>query len=322
MKICEQGGCMSKLAGIQLTQMLNEAGLSPLAEFQDSAILPEPKSDLLFTTDFGPLVGRNCKDSGKIAALNAISDIYAMGGTALYAAVILILGNDINKKERDILLSSIIETCKEEKVETVGGHTILGEQTIVGLAVIGKIGRHLFQKNNCQVGDALLISKEVGTGIALRGYYNGLLGEEQYQKNIQVMTKSNRLQESFLNLPYIHSITDITGFGLLGHLSEMLGYEQGADLFLNKIPYVSSILDLSAFAFENEFIQNNLDYARERHDIRWHIDTMKKLALCDPQTNGPIMVSADKKILCDIDKYGFYHIGTVTANDRIVLHGE
>ncbi len=82
---------MSKLGGIQLTQMLNEAGLNPLAEFQDSAILPETKSDLLFTTDFGPLVGRNCKDSGKIAALNAISDIYAMGGTALYASVILIL---------------------------------------------------------------------------------------------------------------------------------------------------------------------------------------------------------------------------------------
>ena len=70
------------------------------------------------------------------------------------------------------------------------------------------------------------------------------------------------------------------------------------------------------------FIQNNLDYARERHDIRWHMDTMKKLALCDPQTNGPIIVSADKKILYDINKYGFYHIGTVTANDRIVLHGK
>ena len=112
----------------------------------------------------------------------------------------------------------------------------------------------------------------------------------------------------FSNFPNHCQTNNITGFGLLGHLSEMLGHEQGADLFLNKIPYVSSILDLSAFAFENEFIQNNLDYARERHDIRWHIDTMKKLALCDPQTNGPIMVSADKKILCDIDKYGFYFL--------------
>jgi len=120
MKICEQGGCMSKMAGIQLAQMLNGAGLSSLTEFKDSAVVPEIKSDLLFTTDFGPLVGKNCRESGKIAALNAISDIYAMGGTALYAAVILILGNDISKKERDILLSSIIETCREEKIETVG----------------------------------------------------------------------------------------------------------------------------------------------------------------------------------------------------------
>lgn len=96
------------------------------------------ETDLLFTTDFGPLVGKNCKDAGKIAALNAISDIYARGGIALYACVIMIIGNDINKREREVLLSSIIETCKEEKIEVVGGHTISGKQTIVGLTLIGK----------------------------------------------------------------------------------------------------------------------------------------------------------------------------------------
>lgn len=322
MKMCENGGCMSKLSGIQLVQMLSCSGLDLLSEFQDCAILPKAKTDLLFTTDFGPLVGKDCRESGKIAALNAISDIYAMGGIALYASVILVLGNDISKKERDDLLSSVIETCREEMVETVGGHTISGKETIVGLAVIGKMGRRLFRKNNCQVGDALLINKRIGTGIALRGYYNGLLGEEQYQDFIQVMTQSNRLEDDFLELPYIHAMTDITGFGLLGHLSEMLSDEQGADLFLDAIPYVNSILDLSSFALENEFIQNNMDYARERHDIRWHMDTMKKLALCDPQTNGPILVSADKRIIHDIDRYGFYYIGTVTENNKIVLYGK
>lgn len=322
MKMCEHGGCMSKLSGLQLIQMLNSVGINCLTGFQDSALLPEVKADLLFTTDFGPLVGKDCTESGKIAALNAISDIYAMGGMALYASVILILGSDINMKERDCLLSSVIETCREEKVEIVGGHTLLGERTIVGLAVIGKKGRRLFSKNNCKVGDVLLINKRIGTGLALRGYYNGLLGEEQYKSFVQTMAKSNRLGDDFLALPYIHSMTDVTGFGLLGHLSEMLSDEQGAKLFIDKIPYIESIQDLSAYALENEYIRNNLDYAREKHNVRWHLDTIKKLALCDPQTNGPIIVSADERILQDIDKYGFYHIGTVTTGNEIVLCGE
>lgn len=313
---------MSKLSGLQLIQMLNTTGINFLTGFEDSALLPEVKQDILFTTDFGPLVGKDCAESGKIAALNAISDIYAMGGTALYAAVILILGNDINMKERDCLLSSVIETCREEKVEIVGGHTILGQQTIVGLAIIGKKGRRLFSKNNCKVGDVLLINKRIGTGLALRGYYNGLLGDEQYKSFVQTMEKSNRLGDDFLALPYIHSMTDVTGFGLLGHLSEMLSDEQGAKLFIDKIPYIESIQDLSAYALENEYIRNNLDYAREKHNVRWHLDTVKKLALCDPQTNGPIMVSADEKILQDIDRYGFYHIGTITTGNEIILCGE
>ena len=86
---------------------------------------------------------------------------------------------------------------------------------------------------------------------------------------------------------------------------------------MDKIPYVNSILNLSVFTSENEFIHNNLNYSRERHDIRWHLDTMKRMALCDPQTNGPIIISADKKIMPYIDRYRLFCIGTVIAGKEI-----
>lgn len=320
MEICENGGCMSKLSGIQLKQLLKGIGASSLMEFQDCAILP--KTELLFTIDFGPLVGKNCKEAGKIAALNAISDIYAMGGTALYASVILILENSMEKREKEVLLSSVMETCSMEGVEVIGGHTILGKQTIVGLAVIGKKGDRLFLKKNCNTGDVLLINKEIGSGIALRGYYNGLLDETEYKELINVMTKSNHLDSEFLNLPFIHAMTDITGFGLIGHLTEMLNDEQGAKIFLNKIPYIKSILNLSVCALEAETINGNLEYAREKHPMRWHLDSIPKMALCDPQTNGPILVSADKRILPYIEKFGFVYIGLITEGNEICLCDE
>ena len=307
---------MSKLSGKALTQMLNYSGMRDLNEFQDSAVISKQETELLFTTDFGPLVGKNCADAGTIAALNA------SGGIPVCALVILIAGEDIDSDEREILLSSIIDTCRKENVKVAGGHTIAGEESVVGLSVIGNAGQRVFRKRNCRTGDVLLLNKKIGTGIALRGYYYGVLGEEFYQECIHEMKKTNRLPDDLLSSRYIHSMTDITGFGLLGHLSEMLGGGQGARLFLDQIPYVNSISGLSADAYANGFIQNNLNYARERHNIRCHLDTINKLALCDPQTNGPILLSAAPEILNEIEKYGLYHVGTVISNNEIIICGE
>lgn len=102
MYICEYGGCMSKLPAIQLKQMLDDAGANSLIEFQDCAILSE--TELLFATDFWYTCGKNCRDAGKIATLNALSDVYAMDETALYASVILFLGRGIEKKKFFCLL--------------------------------------------------------------------------------------------------------------------------------------------------------------------------------------------------------------------------
>lgn len=323
MEMCEYGGCMSKISGNQLKQMflnadiilnqVSEKGTESINfDIEDSAVLTKIDSDLLFTTDFGPLVGNDCQYAGRIAALNALSDIYAMGGKPLYATIILMVANDITAGEKNLLFSSIVSACQEEKVRVVGGHSIEGNQTIIGMSVIGCTGKKVFKKNVCNIGDVLLLSKPLGTGLSLRGYYNGLLNEEQYNKAISIMLKSNRIGDEMLELPYIHSMTDITGFGLLGHLSEMLNENQGAMLYISKIPFLDSIMELSSIALSNSFIDNNFFYAQEKHRIKWHMDSIQKMALCDPQTNGPILISASKEILPFAEKYGFYFIGEVT----------
>lgn len=318
MKICENGGCMSKLPGNELSSLLDSVGIMP-KEFEDSAVFSSERDDMLITTDFGFLVGKSCEDAGRVSTLNAVSDIYAMGGIPLYANIILVLGNDIDERERKTLLASVVETCKAENVKILGGHTLLGEKTIIGLTVIGKKGKYFFEKKNCHTGDFLFLNKAVGTGIALRAWEDGVIKDESYAEIMNVMKKANHLDLSSEILEKVHAVTDITGYGLVGHLSEMLEEEQGAELFINKIPYVTSILRMSVGGADREVIHQNMEYAREKHSIRWHLDTIKNIILCDPQTNGPLLISADRSIAPYAEKMGLINVGTITDNGEISI---
>ncbi len=319
MEICKSGGCMAKLPGSKLIDILNYSELCKLGQFEDSALLNIGCTDLLFTTDFGPVVGTTPEDAGTIAVLNAISDIYAMGGIPLYALIMIIIGNDLDDNERKCLLETVQKTCKSENVIVVGGHSIIGDKTVVGLSVIGKRGENFYKKTNGKLGDILLLTKPLGTGLGLQAYYNGQLGLEAYFEIMGIMKKSNKLDEELLKSDYIHSITDVTGFGLVGHLSEMLSKNQGAIIFENNIPILKCIGNLSYTSLNNEYIANNIEYARERKRIRWHLDSIKKIALCDPQTNGPLLISADRRIFDVIKKYNVQYIGEIVEGEDILL---
>ena len=310
---------MTKLSGSKLIDMLNYSKLHELIQFEDSALLNIDDTELLFTTDFGFVVGKTPEDAGTIAVLNAISDIYAMGGIPLYALIMVIIGNDLDDDERKCLLATIQKTCELEGVTVVGGHSIVGDKTVVGLSVVGRRGEKLYKKANCKLGDILLLTKPIGTGLGLQTYYNGQLGDEDYSEIMRIMKKSNKLDEALLRSDYIHSITDVTGFGLLGHLSEMLLEKQGAIIYKDKMPILQCIGSLSYMSLNNEYIVNNIEYARERKKIRWHLDSVKKIALCDPQTNGPLLISADKRIFNVIEKSNIYYIGEIVEGEEIFL---
>lgn len=322
---------MSKIPGNQLLNLIyNAKNLANIGsdsftvqQIEDCAVVPVAKQEVLYTADFGPLVGKDYFIAGKIAALNAISDIYAMGGIPRYALVLLTLDNSLGTQEKEQILAGLYHACQEEKIVVVGGHTIYGKETLAGLSVIGEAGGNdILYKKTCHVGDAILISKPLGTGLALRGYYHGILNEDQYQKAIDVLQKSNIVDKLILNSMYTHAMTDVTGFGFIGHLTEMLGNNKGARIYLDQVPYLESINDLCVNVMLNNYISNNYDYASEHHRIKSELNSIKKLALFDPQTNGPIMICIDKKFVSDVERLGYYFVGEVIETNEIALIGD
>lgn len=330
--MCENGGCMAKASGRSLADLLCRASavaqvqsdpfLSKLVNesIDDCAILPIQTHEILHTTDFGPLVGKDPFIAGEIAAMNALSDIYAMGGIPRYASVILQLAVDLTATEKEHILAGIFSACHAEGVNIVGGHTIDSTETIIGLSVIGEPrDKIILTKQGNQIGDMIVISKPIGTGLVLRGYYHGLLEEQMYNEAISTARSSNIVAMELLASSHTHAMTDITGFGLVGHLSEMLGCKKGARLYLSAVPYLRGIYQLSATAMTNDYITNNYDYAANSHRIKADMTDIRAVALFDPQTNGPMLLCIGKELLPTAQRLGFTCIGEVTEPTEIVI---
>ena len=328
----ESGGCMSKVPGVELSELIDAAKskmqpssdifLDAIAngQMEDAAILPMTTENIINTVDFGPLVGKDLRNAGMIAALNAISDIYAMGGIPKYAVILLQLANTLTSEEKEELLAGIYDACHMEKVSVVGGHTIYGAETVVGLSVIGEpYNGIVISKHNCRIGDSVMLSKAIGTGLVLRSYYHNLLDEEDYKEAIGTALKSNAIQKQLVVSPYIHAMTDITGFGLIGHLSEMLDDDMGAKIQVDAVPVLKGIASLNPLVMKSHQILANYEYASNRHYIHGHMDTMKALALFDPQTNGPLLICMDRKLVPEAQKQGYTCIGQITAGNDIIL---
>ena len=329
--ICENGGCMSKLPGTELIELIRDskekAGiykslvLDTLAQgtVEDCFLINENE---MVTTDFGPLVGEDYRTAGRIAALNAISDVYVCGGRPRYAMILLVLSYELDKKESSDLLSGIFDICNQEGIYIAGGHTIRGSESLAGLAVIGeRVSDKVISKKGAKVGDKIWISKPLGTGLALRAYYNKLLNKDAYDEAITIMLQSNRNSVNCIAgyLDEIHAMTDITGFGFIGHLTEMLEKNQGAVLFKEKIPLLNSLTQLNAMYMTNSYIINNYNYAIEKIDIRVDFEDICDLSLFDPQTNGPVIVIAKDSLnitdLCDC----FNCVGEITAENILAV---
>lgn len=328
--ICENGGCSSKLSGNELVAMIRNArrisgddidSESVKSSFDDCAIVNFDSNKLLFTTDQNPPIGHDPYIAGKIAALHAASDVYAMGGKPLYALASIVLGKETTEEQSEKFLAGLLDACKEESISLVGGHTIISIEPLIGLSVIGVPKEHVYAKRKCRVGDKIYVSKPIGTGMVLRGYYNGLLEDADLDEALSVMTISNRVALSIVDDHSINALTDITGFGLLGHLSEMLSSEQGVNLNMENIPFLNSINKLPALQMKSKFIDGNIAYVRKSKRIGFSIDAPERLALFDPQTNGALLtVASGAKSSMLIDN-GFVCIGDISNSNIISLQG-
>lgn len=323
-------GCVAKMPALGLESLLGKAYgtvfgqnfAHPMHQPDDCYALPTERGRLLVTTDFGPLVGTTTLDAGRIAALHAMSDIYASGGVPKWALAILILDGKDSNSESDFgeqLLGSLIQTCREEAVEIQGGHTVLGSETMIGLTVIGTPRNGVvLRKLGGKIGDHLLLSKPVGLGIMIKARQLDLIGNEEFGEALRHIRTSNKEASRYAVEAKVNASTDVSGFGLLGHLSEMLGPDQGATLNLQKIPILDRIADLPE-GIGCTLADGNLWYVRSRFRLVGFQETSRFYPLADPQTNGGLLVAATAETAARLADKGFHDIGCITGSNTIEI---
>lgn len=246
----------------------------------------------LSTTDFFMPICDDPFDFGRIAATNAISDIYAMGGRPVMA--IAILGWPVDKLAPEIA-AQVIDggrtACAAAGIQLAGGHSIDAPEPIFGLAVTGLVGKeNLKQNNTARAGDSLFLTKPLGIGILTTAEKQKKLRAEDQTLARDTMCILNAIGTELAQLETVSALTDVTGFGLLGHLSEMCeGSNLHARLNFSAVPMLAPVKDYLALGCIPGGTLRNFD--SYGHKIG-PLDPLQQQVLCDPQTSGGLLVAA------------------------------
>jgi selenide,water dikinase len=266
----------------------------------DSALVKiSPGLWLVATVDFGTPVSNDPKVWGAISAAHALSDVYAMGGTPIFALSILGWPAKLDRVVASQVAEGAIQSLAADDVLLVGGHSIRSNVPIFGLAVTGTVGAgQAFLVGQAKPGDALVLTKPLGTGIITAARKACIATEADVKAAEDVMQISNRLASTLARDVGVRAATDVSGNGLIGHLRVMLEASQcSAVLDHNKIP----ILDSAVRLIEDHGIVPNSaeqNYFSLEDRVIWGTSGMaERLLLCDPQTSGGLLMSVDKNAL-------------------------
>ncbi len=295
-------GCGCKISPAILDQILH----SPIKTPSDTRLLVgnDTRDDaavydmgngtaLISTTDFFMPIVDDAYDFGRIASANAISDVYAMGGKPILA--IAILGWPIAKLAPETakrVLEGARAICAEAGISLAGGHSIDSPEPVFGLAVNGIVDIKNLKKNStAEAGNLLYLTKPLGVGILTTAQKKGILKAGHADVASGAMTKLNNIGELLGKLPYVKAITDVTGFGLLGHLAELcVGSGLRAVIEFNKVP---------RFAILDQYLDQqaipggtNRNWASYGHQVTELTDRQKYI-LADPQTSGGLLVAVN-----------------------------
>jgi selenide,water dikinase len=257
---------------------------------------------LISTTDFFMPIVDSPSDFGAIAAANAISDVYAMGGTPAFA--LAILGWPIEKLAPELaaeVLDGAREACKLAGIPISGGHTIDSPEPLFGLVVNGFADALNLKRNStAKEGDLIYLSKPLGVGIVTTAYKRGLASAEQLDDAVELMKKLNSVGEELGKMKGVNALTDVTGFGLVGHLLEMAhGSGLTAELTVDGIPALASIPDfIGRFIYPDMTMKN---YAAFKDRVST-MDAAQLILLCDPQTSGGLLVSVSPEYRTEVEQ--------------------
>ncbi|ART83769.1 selenide, water dikinase SelD [Oceanisphaera profunda] len=285
---------------------------------------------IISTTDFFMPIVDDPFTFGRIAATNAISDVYAMGGTPIVA--IAILGWPVNVLAPEIAQQVIDggrQACMDAGISLAGGHSIDAPEPIFGLAVTGQIQLDQVKRNNtARAGDLLFLTKPLGIGILSTAQKKGLLLPEHATLAAEVMCQLNKPGQDFARLAGVNAMTDVTGFGLMGHLAEVCdGANVSAVLHMDKIPLLPELDHyLAAGAAPGGTLRNFEAYGHKLAPLT----PRQQQILCDPQTSGGLLVAVSPAAVNDFLQLAEQHdlhlnaIGELTApsTHRIEVLGE
>ena len=298
------GGCGCKIAPGVLSELLAKSNL-PKQFFPDLLVGTETADDaavyrindeqaIVATTDFFMPIVDAPYDFGRIAATNALSDIYAMGGTPLMA--LAIVGMPINVLPHDVI-AKILEggesVCRDAGIPLAGGHSIDSVEPIYGLVGIGIVNPRQMKRNaDAKAGDVLVLGKPLGVGILSAALKKNLLDEAGYRAMVEATTKLNRPGAQLSQLAGVHALTDVTGFGLLGHGLELArGAGLTARIASRQLPVLPGVQALAEQGIFTGASGRNWASYGAQVELAASVSDAQRALLTDPQTSGGLLVS-------------------------------
>lgn len=297
------GGCGCKIAPSVLQEIVTSKNIQSFQHLlvgnesnDDAAVYQiDDETAIISTTDFFMPIVNDPFDFGRIASANAVSDVYAMGGTPIMA--IAILGFPTDKLPTAVaqqILEGARAVCKEANIPLAGGHTIDSSDPIFGLAVTGKIAvKHLKQNNKAQMGDVLFLTKKIGTGALATALKRGLLRDEHYGPLQQQLTALNKVGETLGKVEGVHAMTDVTGFGVIGHTIEMgQGSGVSVELYYDKIQKLEGLDEYIKQRAIPDATYRNWNSYSSKVQFEKGVNVMEAFnVLPDPQTNGGLLIA-------------------------------
>ena len=309
------GGCGCKIAPGVLAEILKNSGAAGLLpkellvgiETADDAAVYQLNSEqaLIATTDFFMPIVDDAFDFGRIAATNAISDVYAMGGKPILALALVAM--PINRLPVEVIgqvLAGGHAVCRAAGIPIAGGHTIDSVEPIYGLVVLGLVHPDQVRRNrDAQAGDVLVLGKPLGVGVLSAAFKKNTLSAEGYAQLIATTTQLNTPGMALAQLPGVHALTDVTGFGIAGHTLELArGAGLQAVLHWPALPWLPGVLDLAgAGCITGASSRNWQGYGASVH-LAEDLPPLAQDLLSDPQTSGGLLVSCAPGAVPDVLK--------------------
>ncbi|MGL5318384.1 MAG: selenide, water dikinase SelD [Bacteroidales bacterium] len=300
----EYGGCSAKLSPKELSNLLQDIPilkdnriLVDIETHDDAGVfLINDSTALIVTTDFFPPVCSRAEDFGEIAAANSLSDVYAMGGTPLLTLNLTMFPSKEIPLEvlKEILLGGQSK-INEAGAFTMGGHTIDDYPPKYGLAVVGTVHPdHLITNSGLREGQKLILTKPLGMGVIIAARRMGMASDAAYEAALTQMKLLNKKGAELMQKYHVTGATDVTGFGLAGHLFKMaLASGVTAQVYAEQLPLLPEVRELLEEGCIPGGAFRNLDYAQEYVHFAAGVPMELKMAACDPQTSGGLLMGVD-----------------------------